>query len=391
MTETEAPAANSAGNFAHDRVTARVNRLLYWYPRSWRARYGEEFAAMLHSSFEDGKGGFRLSLDVAREGSVARLTGAGFIGTLAPRLDRARASLALVFVGIMGFIAGLAVLTHYIAGWRSYPTVVAIKKAQVEAGNAISAHAHQLHGIHRLRGAKAAAAAAALGRTLNHDYQEAFTHRASGAPLVLDRIGHDLVNAAVTCLGALLIMALVASSAKWKTLDRRRLILPCSLILAAGGLLLLRSFAFHENLIGPVGLWGGLQAMAHGNYWLWRVAVHESLGIAGFLFFTMGGAILLRRAELDQNMCRMAGRVAKAAVAALGVALLLMVAWAITLDAQAPGFLTWHNEGALGASLLPIFLVVIAVMTATCSLIFASSTRCMRALHEGSEAPLHAR
>jgi hypothetical protein len=50
----------------------RIGRLLRWYPRSWRERYGEEFAALLDETIEDGRGGLGMSLDVAREGVVAR-------------------------------------------------------------------------------------------------------------------------------------------------------------------------------------------------------------------------------------------------------------------------------------------------------------------------------
>ena len=51
----------------------RVTRLLRWYPPAWRARYGDEMAATLHDTIADGHGGPRLSLNVAKEGSAARL------------------------------------------------------------------------------------------------------------------------------------------------------------------------------------------------------------------------------------------------------------------------------------------------------------------------------
>jgi hypothetical protein len=51
----------------------RIERLLGWYPAAWRERYGEEFAELLRESIESGRGGLRLSLDVAREGLAARL------------------------------------------------------------------------------------------------------------------------------------------------------------------------------------------------------------------------------------------------------------------------------------------------------------------------------
>ena len=55
----------------------RVARLLRWYPADWRARYGDEMAALLHDALADGRGGPRLSLNVAREGLAARLAAPG--------------------------------------------------------------------------------------------------------------------------------------------------------------------------------------------------------------------------------------------------------------------------------------------------------------------------
>jgi hypothetical protein len=51
----------------------RVARLLRWYPPEWRARHGDEFTALLRDSFDDGRDDLRVSIDVAKEGLVARL------------------------------------------------------------------------------------------------------------------------------------------------------------------------------------------------------------------------------------------------------------------------------------------------------------------------------
>ena len=75
------------------RSTVRVARLLRWYPSDWRDRYGDEFESVLSCSLRDGKGGLRLSVDVAREGMATRLEGAGFLGRVAPPLKRARAAI----------------------------------------------------------------------------------------------------------------------------------------------------------------------------------------------------------------------------------------------------------------------------------------------------------
>jgi len=58
-------------------VDRRIARLLRWYPAGWRERYGDEFAALLRDTIEDGRGGLRLSLDVARAGLAARAENGG--------------------------------------------------------------------------------------------------------------------------------------------------------------------------------------------------------------------------------------------------------------------------------------------------------------------------
>lgn len=51
----------------------RVARLVRWYPADWLARYGEEMAATLHDTLAEGRGGVRLSVNVAKEGLAVRL------------------------------------------------------------------------------------------------------------------------------------------------------------------------------------------------------------------------------------------------------------------------------------------------------------------------------
>lgn len=46
----------------------RLARLLRWYPRTWRERYGEEFLAMVEDTLGSRRPGWRLHLDVIRAG-----------------------------------------------------------------------------------------------------------------------------------------------------------------------------------------------------------------------------------------------------------------------------------------------------------------------------------
>jgi hypothetical protein len=46
----------------------RAQRLLEWYPRSWRARHGDAMGELIQDAVADGRDGPRMTLDVAREG-----------------------------------------------------------------------------------------------------------------------------------------------------------------------------------------------------------------------------------------------------------------------------------------------------------------------------------
>jgi hypothetical protein len=58
----------------------RAARLLRWYPRAWRARYGEEFTELLIADIAERPRSAVRTRDVARGGLVARLSGAGLAG-----------------------------------------------------------------------------------------------------------------------------------------------------------------------------------------------------------------------------------------------------------------------------------------------------------------------
>ena len=95
----------------------------------WRERYGDEFAEVLGSSLSDGKGSRRLFFNVAQEGMVARLEEAGIVGRLAPPLQRARASVATILVGVLGSLGSAAVLTRYAKGWQRNPALESLTRA----------------------------------------------------------------------------------------------------------------------------------------------------------------------------------------------------------------------------------------------------------------------
>jgi hypothetical protein len=47
-------------------------RLLRWYPRAWRDRYGDELAAVIQDDLDEGRPAWRLRLSVAGGGERGR-------------------------------------------------------------------------------------------------------------------------------------------------------------------------------------------------------------------------------------------------------------------------------------------------------------------------------
>jgi hypothetical protein len=97
--------------------------LLRWYPRAWRARYGEEFTELLLADLAERPRSAARTADVIRGGFVARLADAGLCGCApqVPELARAQARAGLasiaccaaVFLGVGG-----AIWSQLVIGWQ---------------------------------------------------------------------------------------------------------------------------------------------------------------------------------------------------------------------------------------------------------------------------------
>jgi hypothetical protein len=88
----------------------RTRRLMLWYPRRWRERYGEEYTAHMEQEFADKPHSFHRSLDVAINGTRTRLTSPFFQQTpfLTLRVGLAAASvitLALLWNSHFGVVS----------------------------------------------------------------------------------------------------------------------------------------------------------------------------------------------------------------------------------------------------------------------------------------------
>jgi hypothetical protein len=117
----------------------RAARLLRWYPKGWRSRYGEEFAELLISDIGERPRSRSRTADVIRGGIVARLASAGLCGCAPEAAAQVRASLAAlaccaaVFLGIGG-----AMWSQLTIGWQwSEPDTVGTTVATVVMSGAM--------------------------------------------------------------------------------------------------------------------------------------------------------------------------------------------------------------------------------------------------------------
>jgi hypothetical protein len=368
MTSTE-EGGNSTPPFLDEestidrRAATRAAQLLRWYPKDWRERYGDEFEALLCSSLTDGKGGIRFSIDVAREGLVTRLESAGFVGQSAPPLERARASVATIFVAILGFLTTTAVLAYYEKGWQRAPAFEFLQKAiaQRQATNALNTEA---------------------GRAFQRAVR---SHFASGAPVIFNDIVHVATDATIACLGTALFIATLAAFRLVRQGNRKRLLVSVSFLITSTVLFVLGEMAYQAFQKIPPGQPGSeLTALKwvvlDGYFRFWPVVIFPVCTAVSILFAIVGGVKLVRRVDFGSRIYRLLGFLAVLAAGCLAVVLASTLAWAVTLYVQAPGVLTSSDQGILGTSLLPWFLVAVVVMVGTGWLVAANTTRCLHSV-----------
>ena len=91
--------------------------MLRWYPAGWRARYGDEFAAMV----EDDLGGrpptMRFRWAIARSGMNERLRGAGLVGDSVPPSERVRGGAFTVLCAFALFVVPGAAFAKISEHW----------------------------------------------------------------------------------------------------------------------------------------------------------------------------------------------------------------------------------------------------------------------------------
>ncbi len=97
----------------------RAARLVRWYPRSWRAIYGEEFLELLVDDLTERPRSVGRTLDIVRGGVVARLSSAGLSGLPSVRDRQISLSAAWIVASFAVFLSfGNALWSQLLTSWR---------------------------------------------------------------------------------------------------------------------------------------------------------------------------------------------------------------------------------------------------------------------------------
>lgn len=100
----------------------RARRLLRWYPKEWRSRYGDEFVELLIADIVDRPRSIHRTLDVARNGVVALSAVVGLGGQPLDHEGSERRSLVAVGGALSIFIVfALAMWAQLTIGWQWSP------------------------------------------------------------------------------------------------------------------------------------------------------------------------------------------------------------------------------------------------------------------------------
>ena len=103
-------------------LRSRARRLLRWYPKEWRSRYGDEFVELLVADMEERPHSLHRSLDVVRGGAVARSASAGLGGQPLDPEDAPRRSLVAIGGALSIFLVfALAMWAQLTIGWQWSP------------------------------------------------------------------------------------------------------------------------------------------------------------------------------------------------------------------------------------------------------------------------------
>lgn len=298
--------------------------LLRLYPPAWRARYGEELAALIAET-SGGPVPWHVRLDVVVAALGERLRAAGLAGDQPPR-ERIRGGALAVLCAWAAFVVAGMVVQKFSEHWQ--------------------------------------AATPAAGRATPRD--------AFDVLLASALIGSALVAAGVAAAAPALVR-LVRAGGLGQV--RRHLLAAVSLTAAA------------VPASAGVVIWAGHLAAAQRNgrdgaYGL-AVVLYGLLLVACLAAWTVAGVSLARRLELSPRTLRLEALLAAGVTAAMASMTAATAVWWAALARSAPWFLAGTPQGASASPLaLPLLGAAVLMLVAT-GLALGGATRAVRAAFAG--------
>jgi hypothetical protein len=360
------PASTPPARSARERAT----RLLRWYPRTWRDRYGDEFTELLVSDIEERPRSAARTVDVARGGVLARLAEIGLAGsppaaaTAADRHHPVRTSLGTLSVALVACLALAAGMwSQLMIGWGTSNVLA----RAMRSGKLPQSAADSLN-----------TATSAVGKDV--------TIVTSVTMLIL---------LALAIAAALPVLALVA---RWLVTGgyrgHRGLALPAAVAVAAGLVLFTGGRYFENDWVGTGGQGGLIPGGLAAFTWaitLWVTSYWAHMGaLAAFpleertwmvisplllAVMALAVAVVIRRAGLSSRVLAFEARLATAACAVFAVLLAGCCCWVAESGAATAAF--FHagliDVAATGGLALALAVAVQAQAMATRGLRLARS------------------
>jgi hypothetical protein len=94
-------------------------RLIRWYPATWRARYGDELVNLIEDAHGSAKVPRTVSISLMRSGSIERARECGLLRNHLSASDRSRAGSLLVLWGWALFMVAGAIVAKFAEHWQS--------------------------------------------------------------------------------------------------------------------------------------------------------------------------------------------------------------------------------------------------------------------------------
>ncbi len=298
-----------------------LDRLLRWYPPSWRARYGHELEALIVESTGGGRVPLRMRFDIAWSGLRERLRASGLTGDGVPPDERSRAGTLLVLCAWMAFVVAGVGVQKLSEHWQD---------ATPRSQQALPADAFAV-----LAGAAA--------------------------------IGSALVVLGIVCA----VPALLAfvRTGGWREIRGVILRAVAATALAVASTAALVVWAHRL----PVRARAGHDLAYVAGFCAWSLVM-----LVFIASWTVAAVSTARRLDLSERLLRFEARLAAGVCTTMAVMTVATAVWWAALADAAPWFFAGRQVGATASALVPQLAVALLLMLTATSLGTAGAVRALR-------------